>query len=132
MLTRKTLLALATLTGALMAMACGGSGYGSTAGGDGYGITAPPPAGNTAGNTVAATASLTFTPTTLDVNAGDAVTFAFGSVAHNAFFTPQAGAPADITGNNANVSITRTFATAGTYTYTCHIHPSMQGTVVVH
>jgi len=29
------------------------------------------------------------------------------------------------------VSVTRTFATAGTYAYTCHIHPSMQATVVV-
>lgn len=130
MLTRKTRLVLATLTGTLMAMACGGGGYGPTAGGDGYGTTTPTPP--PAGNTIAATPSLSFSPATLDVNAGDAVTFAFGSVAHNAFFTPQAGAPADITGNNVNVSITRTFATAGTYTYTCHIHPSMLGTVVVH
>ncbi len=118
MLTRKTRLALATLTGALMAVACGGNGYGTTA---------PPPPGNT----VAATPSLTFTPGTLPVNAGETVTFAFGSVPHNVFFTQQAGAPADIAGNNANVSIARTFATAGTYGYTCHIHPSMQGTVVV-
>ena len=40
MLTRKTVLVLATLTGALMAMACGG---------DGYGTAAPPPAGNEIG-----------------------------------------------------------------------------------
>src|SRR5213593_3748186 len=118
MLTRKAGLVLATLTGALLAMACGGS-YGGTAG--------PPPPGNT----VAATPSLTFTPATLTVNIGDAVTFAFGSVPHNVFFTQQAGAPADIAGSNANVSVTRTFATAGTYAYTCHIHPSMQATVEV-
>ena len=118
MMTRKTGLVLATLAGALMLMACGGKGYGTTA---------PP----SADKTVAATPSLTFTPGTLPVNVGESVTFAFGSVPHNVFFTQQAGAPADIAGNNTNVSITRTFATAGTYAYTCHIHPSMQGTVVV-
>src|SRR5438309_3814394 len=121
MLTRKTRLVLATLTGALLAVACGGKGYGTTA------PPPPPPAGST----VAATASLTFTPGTIDVSVGDIVTFAFGSVPHNVFFTQQAGAPADIDGANANVSITRAFATAGTYAYSCHIHPSMQGTVVV-
>jgi len=43
----------------------------------------------------------------------------------------QAGAPSAIDGQNAGVSIQRTFATAGNYHYTCHIHPGMQGTVVV-
>ena len=130
MLTRKTRLVLATLTGALLATACGG-GYGTNPGGDGYGTTPPPTTPPPAANTVAATAALTFTPETLHVTAGDVVTFAFGSVPHNAFFTSQAGAPADITGNNADVSITRTFAAAGTYGYTCHIHPAMRGAVVV-
>src|SRR2546430_16596520 len=88
----------------------------------GGGTAAPPPPGNT----VAATPSLTFTPATLTVNAGDAVTFAFGSVPHNVFFTQQAGAPADIPGSNANVSGTRTFPTAGPYAYPCHIHPCRQ------
>src|SRR5216117_1148582 len=83
MMTRKTGLVLATLTGALLAMACGGTGYGTTA---------PPQTDNT----VAATPSLTFTPGTLPVNVGETVTFAFGSVPHNVFFTQQAGAPAEI------------------------------------
>src|SRR5947199_3031452 len=94
---------------------------------NGYGPTDPPQTDNT----LATTPSLTFTPGTLPVNVGETVTFAFGSVPHNVFFTQQAGAPADIAGNNTNVSITRTFAAAGTYAYTCHIHPSMQGTIEV-
>ena len=100
--------------------ACGSSG-GSTA--------PPPPPGN--GRTIDATASLTFTPTSLTVNAGDTVVFAFGSVAHNVFFSAQTGAPQNIGGSNANVSVSRIFTTAGTYHYACGIHPFMQGTVVV-
>jgi plastocyanin len=118
MLTRTIGFKLAMLTGVLLAYGCGSNG-----GGD---VTAPPPA-----NTVAATASLTFTPATITVHPGDAVTFAFGPVAHNVFFDPQTGAPTNIDGTNANVSVPRTFMTAGSYQYTCHIHPSMHGTVVV-
>jgi plastocyanin len=119
MLTRRTTLRLAMLTGLLFAYGCGSSGD----------VSGPDPAG---GNTVNATPSLTFTPPTLTVNAGETVMFAFGSVPHNVFFAAQAGAPDNIEGTNANVSIQRSFATAGTYDYTCHIHPSMHGTVVVH
>ncbi len=104
---------------ALTACSSSSSGNGPTA--------APPPNGQT----VSATASLAFTPPTLSIAAGQTVTFAFGGVAHNVFFDAKPGAPADIGGNNAGVSVARTFATAGTYHYTCHIHPSMQGTIVV-
>jgi plastocyanin len=96
---------------------CGGSSSTSTGPGDGH--------------TVSATTSEVFTPATITVNAGEAVTFNFQSLAHNVFFDVQAGVPADIPGNNANVAVQRTFATPGTYPYTCHIHPQMHGTVVV-
>ena len=99
------------------------SSYGSS------GPTPPPPP--PPANTVSATNALVFTPATLTVTAGETVEFTFGSVAHNVFFATKAGAPADIAGNNANVSVARVFATRGNYTYTCHIHPQMQGTVVV-
>jgi plastocyanin len=122
MLTRSTRLRLAILTGALIAA------YGCSGSGSGGDVTAPPPS---SGSTVNATPSLAFSPATITVNAGDVVTFVFGSVAHNVFFDPVAGAPANIDGNNANVSKPLTFTTAGTFPYTCHIHPSMHGMVVV-
>jgi plastocyanin len=112
-------LKLGILAGILFAYGCG-----SSSGGD----VTDPPAG---GKTVNATADLSFTPATVTIAVGQAVTFAFGSVPHNVFFDAQAGAPADIGGTNAGVSIDRTFPTAGSYPYTCHIHPSMHGTVVV-
>lgn len=81
--------------------------------------------------TVAVTPSLAFLPASLTVTTGDTVTFEFGGVAHDVFFDAQSGAPDDIPGSNASISIRRVFSTAGTYTYTCHIHPFMHGTVVV-
>lgn len=110
------ILAIAAVT----VSACSSSGYGGT--------TSPIPGD---GHTISATPSLSFGPSSLTVTAGDVVTFAFGSVAHNVFFDQRTGAPADIDGLNANVSIQRTFTTPGTYHYSCHIHPSMTGTVVV-
>ena len=120
MLTLKTRLGLLTLVGALLGC---GSTYG---GGGGGGIVTPP-----AGNAIAATDAIVFTPATLTVNAGQTVTYTFGSVPHNVFFAAQAGAPADIPGNNSNVSIDRQFTMPGSYSFSCHIHPSMHGTVVV-
>jgi plastocyanin len=118
-MTHKTFLISALLTAAV---ACSGGGYGTT----GPGTNPPPPP-----RTVVATNSLVFTPNPLHVSAGDEVTFSFGSVAHNVFFDAKAGAPTDIGGINTNGTVKRTFQTPGTYTYTCHLHPGMNGTVVV-
>jgi plastocyanin len=89
--------------------------------------------GNTvsAGRRVDATPSLVFTPGALTVTAGDTVSFAFGSVPHNVFFSAATGAPDNIEGRNADFVTRRVFTTPGTYTYECHIHPGMSGKVTV-
>ena len=104
-----------------------------TACGNSYGGNVTGTNGSNGSNdlTVTADANLTFTPATLTVKPGDVVTFDFGSVAHNVFFDPATGVPGDIAGDNANKSVERTFSTAGTFHYVCHIHPFMTGTVVV-
>jgi hypothetical protein len=105
----------------------GGGGGGNGGGGNGGGNQNPPPI-----NTINVVPSLAFSPNTLTINAGETVTFAFGSVAHNVGFDNRnAETPTDIGGVNANVSIQRTFSTAGTYNFHCNIHPFMTGTVVV-
>jgi plastocyanin len=81
---------------------------------------------------VNATSLNTFTPENVAVGVGGTVTFTFGDVAHNVFFdNDPAGAPAPITGANTNMSQARTFTTAGTFEFDCHIHPGMKGTVIV-
>ena len=108
------------------ANACGGG-----SGNSGYGSPTSPPPSPPVADHVNATTALAFDPGTLTTGVGHTVTFAFGSVGHNIFFDAATGAPADIPGVNANASVTRVFTTAGTYTYSCHIHPSMHGRVVV-
>jgi len=115
-------LALVAVT-CIAASACGGSG--------GYGSTSPTPTTPPVADQVNATASLAFNPSTLNTTVGHTVTFKFESVGHNIYFDAATGAPADIPGVNSNTSVTRTFDTAGTYTYSCHIHPYMHGSVVV-
>ena len=114
------------LTSALAALvvACSSSTY---AGSSNNPAGAPPMTA-----AVNATSLNTFTPANVAVGVGGTVTFTFGDVAHNVFFdNSPAGAPDAITGANANMSQARTFTTAGTYEFDCHIHPGMKGTVLV-
>ena len=87
--------------------------------------TTPP-----AGNTVQATAQLTFTPVTLSIKKGDTVTWNNSSgIAHNVTF--QSG-PSFSQALNDGSTVSRTFTTTGTFNYFCSIHgQSMHGTIVV-
>jgi plastocyanin len=110
------------LTFLALLSACGG-GTGAT--------TAPPPGPPAMTATVNATPNIAFNPSPVKIVPGGTITFAFGSVAHNVYFDAVAGAPDDIPGNNAGTSVSRTFASPGTYGYSCHIHPGMRGSIVV-
>jgi plastocyanin len=113
-----------TSAAAALAVACSSSTY---AGSSSNPADTPPMTAM-----VNATSLDTFTPAIITIGVGGTVTFVFGDVPHNVYFdNAPAGAPDPITGANANMSQTRTFATAGTYQFDCHIHPGMTGMVVV-
>jgi len=70
-----------------------------------------------------------FSPSPDTVAAGSAVTFSFLDVEHTVTFDGGPGGLADIPPTR-NADSLRTFATAGTYTWHCSIHPFMHGTLV--
>jgi plastocyanin len=98
--------------------------------GNGYGVTNPPADGGP--GVVDAVGVTSWNPSTITIKAGDVVQFRnASSTTHNVRFDQDvAGRPADVE-NFASASRSVTFATPGTYTFHCGIHPVMQGTVVV-
>jgi plastocyanin len=76
------------------------------------------------------TPQLAFLPDAVDVQAGGAVTWTFGSTAHTVTFT-TAGAPADVP-PLYGAAASRTFPNNGSFSYHCSIHPQMTGIVRVH
>ncbi len=128
---------LGALVLALGVISCGGGGGYSTGtggGGGGGGGSGTCPAG-----TFCMTVS-TFTPTTRTVAVGATVTWQNGStVGHNILWDDAAGragaAAGDGTGDMPNfaagTSHSRLFNTAGTYGFTCTLHPGMKATLTV-
>jgi plastocyanin len=72
--------------------------------------------------------ALTFTPETVNINAGESVTWQNFSGMKHTSTSDQLGW--DQTVDNG-LLFTRVFLTAGSYPYHCSIHPGMRGTVVV-
>jgi plastocyanin len=123
---------------AVLAMGCGGGG------GDSSYTTSPNPTPNPGGSgaTASATVSITassdsygystfsFSPSTVTITKGGTVTWNNDAgVAHNVTFMTS-GSPTNI-GNFSSGSNSRTFDTAGTYSYHCTNHAGMDGTVKV-
>jgi plastocyanin len=72
---------------------------------------------------------MAFSPSTITVTAGTAVTWTNkDAVTHNVTSNPALFSSGGM-GNGATYSFT--FANKGTFNYSCTIHPSMIGTVVV-
>ena len=108
-------------------------GYSIVAGCGGGDTTTSVPTTPTLTATVVAASSIQFQPSTISLSQGGTVTFQFEGVQHNVFFdSPGEGAPANIPDPTANKSVARKFDVPGSFTFHCHIHPAMSGTIVVH
>lgn len=114
----------------LAAAACGGGGYNSPTSpgnsnnpGNPGGTTSP-----TATNQVTVDNNF-FTPSSIQVAAGTTVTWTWAQAAitHNVTFTDGTSSG----DHGAGSTFTRTFGTAGTFNYSCTIHPGMNGSVLV-
>ena len=120
--------AVLVFAGFIATGACGGSdsptSLGATAGG---GNPSTPTAPVT--TTSVSVADDSFTPANIQVSPGSTVTWTWvsGASLHNVTF---ADGPASAT-QGSNSSFSRTFSTAGTFTYVCTLHGQMTGSVLV-
>lgn len=85
----------------------------------------------TDGSVVASAGDYIFTPKSLAISRGGNVTWTFGGLEHTVTFNQATGAPAAIDGTGYNAAISRTFTTAGNFSYFCRIHAGMSGQVIV-
>ena len=77
------------------------------------------------------TPSLQFSPQSVTIPIGGTVTWQFSESTHNVTFTGPSPAGGSIPDQNAGSTVSRTFATAGTFSYACTRHSGMVGEVVV-
>lgn len=79
---------------------------------------------------VSTTSGDVFSPNTVAISRGGSVTWTFGLTIHNVQFEGGAGAPANIP-DRSNTTESRTFTTAGDFSYNCTLHAGMTGKVFV-
>ncbi|PYP75089.1 MAG: hypothetical protein DMD35_22410 [Gemmatimonadetes bacterium] len=112
-------------------LACGGSSDSTAPGTGSTGGT-----GGTGGTTPVATTSVemlntSFTPRAIRVAPGATVTWTNSDgIAHNVTFAAAANVPASANFAAGSVALQMP-AAAGTYAYSCTLHPGMSGTVTV-
>ncbi len=120
---------------AVAVAACGGSATPSPARATAAPATAAPatgapPSAAPAGGDAVTIAGFAFGPASLTVKAGATVTWTnTDSATHTVAWDDGSAGSASLTAGGS--PYTRTFATSGTFTYHCSIHPSMKGTIVV-
>lgn len=109
------------LAGVVALAGCGGDDDSTEAGGNGGGGDAAP-----APNTVVLR-NVEFQPAELTVDVGDTVTWRWqdGNVVHDVKFDDFRSKL------QSKGTYTHTFDAAGTYDYTCSVHPQMDGTIIV-
>lgn len=132
----RSLAVLATTAAVLGAAGCGGSSSKPKQDTAPAATTAAPSAAPAAKPKAATTAvsvkNFEFAPTTLTVKAGTKVTWKNGDATnHTVTFSGDGGAPASVDNLAQGASASRTFKTAGTYSYVCTFHPNMKAKVVV-
>ncbi len=101
------------------------AGGGSTGGGSTGGGTT----GGATGGTQVSIADFSFAPATLTVAQGATVTWTNNGLARHTVAADDGSFHSPDVRNGQTYS--RTFATPGTYTYLCDIHPEMKGTIAV-
>lgn len=115
----------------LAAAACGGGGDSPTTPGNTGGNNNP---GGTPGGTPSSTNAVTvannnFSPANIQVSAGTTVTWTWSqdAITHNVTFVDGTSSG----DKGAGSTFSRTFSAAGTFNYSCTLHPGMNGSVVV-
>jgi len=126
----RILVAILALGLVLALVGCGGSGDGDSTG---YGGSTTPPAEDTPGSTSGTSGTtiteegLAFSPTTLTVKVGDTVTFTNNdSAPHNVLIDDQ-----ELGTQGQGDSKTWTATAAGSFPFSCTVHPSMTGEITV-